>query len=656
MKRLRMGTVVALLGAVLACEPGARKPDPAAVPQSSTVAVLGGRVVSLDEDHGAVVFMDLSGGNRVSVPVGRGPAQLTRRGDLVAVTLRQDRSVALVDAREHRLLRTATVGVEPHGIVFVDDRTVAVAVSGEDKVVLVDVQDGRVTRTFSTGVEGPHAMALHPDNKLYVSHLLRGIITVIDLRTGFSSGIPVNLAAGGFQLNASLVSSLTVAPDGSEVTTGNVNLNNENGVGNAPVDMGGGGGGYLGGPGSLPAVNPTLTTVDTRTDVMIHTQPQDTGGGESSGAPIAPVSDCPNCGQPGFQGFLPEAMLSNTGAFQLNEPVAVAYVDGGRGIAVLARGSRNLFVWRRNGDGTRGALVQVSRVGHGADGLAATEDGRNLVVHNAFDLSVSVVPLAPLEPGKEGAPPVAVETRDVASVDEQTGKTLAFADVDLPANVASGRRLFFDASLPSMTTGSGITCGTCHALGRNDNRTWQFIDGPRNTPTLAGAAEGRVGIATTTEPLHWRGELTTHKDLQRTITEFMGGAGLTPEQLDDVAAFMDTIPSPDVPLPTSDAELAMVVRGEELFHDTTVGCATCHSGEHKTDNLNHDVGTNDGLHADFQTAVLHGLRYTAPYGHDGRFATLEELLNGLVSTNLMGKGDHLTQDDLRALAAYMRTL
>jgi cytochrome c peroxidase len=75
--------------------------------------------------------------------------------------------------------------------------------------------------------------------------------------------------------------------------------------------------------------------------------------------------------------------------------------------------------------------------------------------------------------------------------------------------------------------------------------------------------------------------------------------------------------------------------GLNLFLKT--GCAKCHSGPMFSDFKLHTLGVPDsknrsesdaGIHNDyaFRTPTLRNLRYTAPYMHSGRFATLDQVL------------------------------
>lgn len=92
-------------------------------------------------------------------------------------------------------------------------------------------------------------------------------------------------------------------------------------------------------------------------------------------------------------------------------------------------------------------------------------------------------------------------------------------------------------------------------------------------------------------------------------------------------------------------------RGKKLFYQHPDGnlrnvprggnCGDCHSGSLQTDNLMHNNGLDDtfldvglenftGLKSDrakFRTPSLRNIELTAPYMHDGRFETLEDVLN-----------------------------
>ncbi|HMR79472.1 MAG TPA: c-type cytochrome, partial [Polyangiaceae bacterium] len=86
------------------------------------------------------------------------------------------------------------------------------------------------------------------------------------------------------------------------------------------------------------------------------------------------------------------------------------------------------------------------------------------------------------------------------------------------------------------------------------------------------------------------------------------------------------------------------------------GCAGCHGGSVSSDGKRHDVKTRVKSDAQdrFDTPSLRFIAGTAPYFHDGRYSTLEELLGA--SDHKMGHTAHLSKQDVADLASYLRTL
>ncbi len=77
----------------------------------------------------------------------------------------------------------------------------------------------------------------------------------------------------------------------------------------------------------------------------------------------------------------------------------------------------------------------------------------------------------------------------------------------------------------------------------------------------------------------------------------------------------------------------------------------CHTeGRAYTDGTVHDVSSGIAL----ETPSLRFVAGTPPYFHDGRYATLRDLIAG--SAGKMGETKHLGEDDLAALEAYIKTL
>jgi len=213
----------------------------------------------------------------------------------------------------------------------------------------------------------------------------------------------------------------------------------------------------------------------------------------------------------------------------------------------------------------------------------------------------------------------------------------------LPVDVQLGRRLFFSTVSDSMSIeGSGVSCGTCHMEGRDDGRTWSFLDMDRQTPSLAG----RVSL---TAPVAWAGDvLSVQEEIALTTNLRMGGSGVSIPAADAIAAYVDSTRLPK--RPTLDANA--VARGEALFERPDVACASCHSGSARTDNRTWAVL---GFGTYTATPTLRGVGATAPYFHDGSAATLREVLLR-ARDGSMGNTGSLTDAELDDLEAYLMSL
>jgi cytochrome c peroxidase len=227
----------------------------------------------------------------------------------------------------------------------------------------------------------------------------------------------------------------------------------------------------------------------------------------------------------------------------------------------------------------------------------------------------------------------------------------------LSAEAARGRALFHATDDPRISR-DGRACASCHPEGRDDSLTWATPDGPRQTIFLAGRIEASA-------PYGWfgaHGDLGVH--LGHTFQR-LGGSGFTaPSDKADLAALVAWLgvmkgPSRAAAGRTSplDAPLdsSLVDRGRRIFDDPAVGCATCHGGG-ETDRDRHDVGTGQAIEASvrFDTPSLRFLAGSGPFLHDGRRATLAELVEK--GDGRMGHTSQLSVEDRAALTAYLETL
>ena len=89
---------------------------------------------------------------------------------------------------------------------------------------------------------------------------------------------------------------------------------------------------------------------------------------------------------------------------------------------------------------------------------------------------------------------------------------------------------------------------------------------------------------------------------------------------------------------------------------TTTPCASCHVGGRDVDKVVHDVGSKAvaDVVPKFDTPSLKYVSGSAPYFHDGRYKTLEALLNA--NDAEMGHTLQLTAHQRTDLTAYLEAL
>ena len=101
------------------------------------------------------------------------------------------------------------------------------------------------------------------------------------------------------------------------------------------------------------------------------------------------------------------------------------------------------------------------------------------------------------------------------------------------------------------------------------------------------------------------------------------------------------------------ADLDAAARGEILFNDEAVGCASCHGGAMLTNSKSVDVGTGK----EFQVPSLVGIASRAPFMHDGCAPTLQARFGGPCGGgDAHGRTSQLSPGQIDDLVAYIETL
>ncbi len=227
-------------------------------------------------------------------------------------------------------------------------------------------------------------------------------------------------------------------------------------------------------------------------------------------------------------------------------------------------------------------------------------------------------------------------------------RTVVLGTTPLTPQLARGRELFA-AVADRRISGTGQACESCHPDGRQDALVWSSPNGPRQTPMLAGRLAE-------TAPYGWNGDA---KDVARHLKQTFArlrGTGLAGEDLDALIAYATLLRTPEAAPPGTPEDAALIAEGEAIFQSSDAQCASCHGEDGRTpDGMRHDVGSRAAgdRRRELDTPSLAFLAGSAPYYHDGRFATLRELL--VKSQGKMGQKRSLSARELDALEAYLRT-
>src|SRR6266545_4191432 len=286
-------------------------------------------------------------------------------------------------------------------------------------------------------------------------------------------------------------------------------------------------------------------------------------------------------------------------------PRAAAYDDGSLYVTCLGIDAL-VKLDARSLDPAR-AEVKRWHLAAGPVGLAIDHEGQRAVVWSQFDREVAFVST------ESDAPPARL--------------AVARQSDGITANVALGRRLFHQMG-DSRISADGRACASCHPDGREDALTWSTPDGVRQTPMLAG----RIAE---TAPYGWLGSSAKVEEHLKKTFERLGGDGLPETELSALVDYVTSMAPPvERAVPPTAERKELVARGHVLFESTATACSTCHDASHSfSDGLRHQVTTqrNSDPADGFDTPSLRFVAGTAPYFHDGRYKTLDDVLTAPIT-------------------------
>lgn len=569
-----------------------------------------------DADERAIVVVDVDGGREVWRHALDGePSHLLLTGDgRVVVSVASTSRVETLVMSGERLVRqsVAQVPAEPAGMAMTADGTLLVASRWGAALSMLDGATLAVKRQVKLSRD-PYAVAMFEDGRqALVTHVVGGRVSVVDVQDGamreldasrmdrkeaFPNMMPMApMSFGGSRVAKKLPVSVRAhrfavqAFAAARADDGRILVAATLADGSRAPSSSGYGGG--------------ASDIRTQAGVELVVDAEGLEVSVPRGTARGTTSDC----------FLPRG----------------AAWDAGEGLLLLACAGTDRIVAVEVRGKPRGMVRHVFDVPAGPAGVAIDPVTRRWVAWSQFAGAVSAGPLLSRAPFVEKTVPQVISIARHAP---------------LPASVARGRALFHEAGGKRRVSFDGRACASCHPSGRDDGMTWATSEGPRQTPML-------MGRITDTAPFGWNGRMPDlDEHLQRTITR-LGGIGITSEQRADLVAYLRHMQPPA----SGSAEDDRIARGQALFTDDN-RCSSCHPlGSQTTDGEAHDLGHHDAFDRvrTFDTPTLRFVARSAPYFHDGRYTSLDELL----ADPATGMGTHadLDTEDRAALAAFLATL
>lgn len=574
------------------------------------------------------------------------------KGDRAVVTNRTADSVAIISTATGKVVAEVAVGKAPTGVaVGPGGRWVYVANTYSHSVSVVDATARKVVATIPCGFE-PRGVALSRDGgRLYTANYIAGSVSVIDTKARKElRRITVRRAP----------TYLALTPDGKRLLVNHM-LSEE--------------------PATNPKLSTSVTVIDTAKGTVIAQKRSPGTMLLGEGITVSPDGRFAFCvhSRPNF----------NVTPSQLSQ--GWVHTNALTTIPLEADAKVKPFT------------VLLDNVSSGAanpDGIAVSKAGTRLYVTHRGIHKVSIIDLPELRALIQRTPPqtlamahvnlgflwqtgdivrrvpsgglgpkgVAVSPTDgsvwvcnyysdnVAVLDPATGKIRRRIDLGGPKQMSLVRRgefLFHDAVHCFQ---QWLSCTSCHPNTRADGVNWDLLnDGftnPKNARSLVGSWETppsmSLGVRATMEVAAEKGFL------------FIQFVQPDADELKAVRAYLRAvpyIPSPFHRKPDGSLD-AQATRGEKVFR--RAACAACHPAPLYSTLKMYDVGTKSERdlpgQSKFDTPSLIELYRTAPYMHDGRSATLRDVLTTDNPNDQHGITSKLSKQELDDLVAFLKSL
>jgi len=579
------------------------------------------------------------------------------KGDKLFITAHESNQFLIYDIEERQVSSRISVGIWPHSIAIDSKKNVAYVSNHWSKnISVVDLAAGKVINTISVG-SGPSALVLdHKAEFLYVNNSFDGNLSIIDIASAkeikrIPTGnfpIGIDISPDGQKVFVSHRRSVLVAfrkPPVTEIAiidTNSKRITERKEIHSAHI---------MENITFTPSGDIALFTLIKPKNLVPSTQIEkgwmitegigiiETG---ENGKMVQLLLDEPNryfadpydvvVSPDGKKAFVSHAGVDYISVLDLDAIRKIISENNEEQLNLLANhlGMSSEFVIKR------------IETGPNPKGLAISPDGDAVYIAERFADKVSVL-----------------DTRSLEILDR--------FDLGGPKSmtlVRQGGRLFFNAG---RTFQEQYSCSTCHPDGSEDGLTYDLTGTGRdleNTITLRELSN--------TSPFKWNGKnVSVYMQCGMRFSKFVTRTeSFNPDELNALVAFMfQKLENPPNTHQLSSGQLTEAQqRGKAIFERSMTNdgreipekdrCITCHPPPYFTDRSRTDVGSSFETDHEvfFDTPKLNNIVETAPYLHDGRAQTLEEIWTVYAEKDTHGYVNDMMKQELNDLIEYLKSI
>jgi len=572
---------------------------------------------------------------------------LSPNGKLAFITASSGNQVLLFDTASRKIRSTIKFPcVLTDTAITPDGRTLFVTGGGyKGRVFVVDALAGKIKNTIGLG-HTPMAPVLSPDgNTLYVCNRFNNTVAFVDLKSGKQVGQAAVLREPV---------AMDVSPDGRYLFVANHNPE---------------------GAADLDYVASQISVIDTQTK-KVKNIPLVNGAEGVRGVSVSPDGKYMFATHLMARFLVPTTQLErgwvSTDALSViriedqslfytvllddvdrgfPNPWAIGFSGDGKSLLVSSAGSHEI------------SLIDLAELTKKiAKEATSVKDAAHLNAHNNLSFLSGIRHRIPLKGNGPRAIAVAGNTAYVAHyfsdsvdvLDISNPSAVSVESVELNpgmeiTQVRQGEIFFNDAALCFQ---EWLSCATCHPDARTDALNWDLLnDGmgnPKNVKSML--------LSHKTPRAMWLGvRADAETAVRKGITHIQ--FAVRPEEdavaIDEYLKSLKPEPSPYLVngKPSKSAQ-----RGKKVFENA--GCTSCHPAPLYTDLEVYDVGTTKGqdIGRPVDVPSLIEAWRTGPYLHDGRAATMHELLTKFDHAGTLDEMADLSEKQIDDLVEFLLSL